>query len=276
MAKKNFILMSLEDKETKKIANVVSNDSCKKILDYLAEHDNAIESEIAKELKIPISTAHYNLKQLMEVGLVLSDEFHYSPKGKEVRHYQIANKYIIITPQKTKGIKDIIKNIMPAFLVSLGVSFALFMTAKLNTLFNRDNMVMSAQTFGAEAMEKTGAGGVRALTSIEPLMESAPQVMDAAVNEGAQAVMANGTQSAVDAVNQTAQEITRHAVEQQFIFQEPSWLQLFFYRLLHDPSIALWFFAGAVFTAVVYISLMSIRNKGKEIKGKEIKGKRVK
>jgi predicted transcriptional regulator len=271
MAKKNFILMSLEDKETKKIANVVSNDSCKKILDYLAEHDNAIESEIAKELKIPISTAHYNLKQLMEVGLVLSDEFHYSPKGKEVRHYQIANKYIIITPQKTKGIKDIIKNIMPAFLVSLGVSFALFMTAKLNTLFNRDNMVMSAQTFGAEAMEKTGAGGVRALTSIEPLMESAPQVMDAAVNEGAQAVMANGTQSAVDAVNQTAQEITRHAVEQQFIFQEPSWLQLFFYRLLHDPSIALWFFAG-----VVYISLMSIRNKGKEIKGKEIKGKRVK
>jgi predicted transcriptional regulator len=137
MAQKNFILMSLEDKETKKIANVVSNDSCKKILDYLAEKDKAIESDIAKELNIPISTAHYNLKQLMEVGLVISDEFHYSSKGKEVRHYTLANKYIIITPNKVNNIKDIIKNIMPAFIISTIFSTILYLASRFS--INQDS-----------------------------------------------------------------------------------------------------------------------------------------
>jgi len=121
MAKKNFILLSMDDSKIKKVSNVISNDSCRKILDFLAEKE-ATESEIASNLLIPISTVHYNLQQLMETGLVSADEFHYSRKGKEVQHYKLANKYIIIAPKSVSGIKDKLRGFLPAALITLAAA----------------------------------------------------------------------------------------------------------------------------------------------------------
>ncbi len=121
MANKNFLLLSLEDSKTKKIANVVSNESCRKILDYLAKKE-ATESELAEKLQIPISTIHYNLQQLMETSLISTEEFHYSEKGKEVLHYKLANKYIIISPKGTYGLKEKLKGILPTALITLGAA----------------------------------------------------------------------------------------------------------------------------------------------------------
>ena len=116
MANKNFLLLSLEDSKIKKVSNVISNDSCRKILDYLSSRE-ATESELAEKLELPISTVHYNLQQLLETGLISADEFHYSKKGKEVSHYRLANKYIIIAPKKTFGIKEKLKSILPVALI---------------------------------------------------------------------------------------------------------------------------------------------------------------
>ncbi|MBI2208738.1 helix-turn-helix transcriptional regulator [Candidatus Woesearchaeota archaeon] len=121
MAKKNFLLLSLEDSKTKKIANIVSNESCRKILDHLLDKE-ATESEIAKALNIPISTVHYNLRQLTDAGLLIAEEFHYSEKGKEVYHYKLANKYIIIAPKKTSGIREKLMGILPAALIAAGAA----------------------------------------------------------------------------------------------------------------------------------------------------------
>jgi len=121
MPKKNFLLLSLEDSKVNKIANIVSNASCKKILDYLAENEGT-ETEIAQKLQIPLSTAHYNLQQLMDSGLISAEEYHYSPKGKEVYHYKLANKYIIIAPKKVYGIKEKLRNILPAGLIAIGAA----------------------------------------------------------------------------------------------------------------------------------------------------------
>lgn len=109
--------MSLEDEKAKKIANVLSNKSCSKILEYLTENE-ATESEIAVKLNLPISTVHYNLKQLLEAKLITWEKYHYSEKGKEVRHYTVANKYIIITPKgDNSGILDKLKTLIPTFLL---------------------------------------------------------------------------------------------------------------------------------------------------------------
>jgi DNA-binding transcriptional ArsR family regulator len=109
----NFVLVSLDEKKGKKIVEAINNDTSKKILDALAKKEYT-ESELSKELNIPISTIHYNIKQLMEANLVVVDEFHYSSKGKEVNHYKLANKYIIIAP-KTEDSKfvEALKKIMP-------------------------------------------------------------------------------------------------------------------------------------------------------------------
>ena len=121
MATKNFLLLSMEDEKIKKVSNVISNDSCRKILDYLSSKE-ATESELAEKLQIPISTVHYNLQQLMETGLINAEEFHYSKKGKEVSHYKIANKYIIIAPKKAFGIKEKLKSILPVALIAAGAA----------------------------------------------------------------------------------------------------------------------------------------------------------
>jgi DNA-binding transcriptional ArsR family regulator len=147
MAKKNLILLSLEDSKINKIANVVSNDSCKKILDFLADKD-ATESELAEKLKIPISTVHYNLQQLMDAGLVTADEYHYSEKGREVNHYKLANKYIIIAPKKTKtfGLKQKLKNILPVALITAGAAGLIQLTTK----FIQKPTIMTAKQAVAE------------------------------------------------------------------------------------------------------------------------------
>src|SRR3989344_2979504 len=118
MAKEKFVLVSLQEDKAKKLAQVISNESCRKILDYLSEKE-ATESELSEKLGIPISTVHYNLAHLMDGGLVVADEFHYSPKGKEVNHYKLANKYIIIAPKAVPGIKERLKSILPASVITI-------------------------------------------------------------------------------------------------------------------------------------------------------------
>ena len=99
MAKNNFLLVDLNEKRTKKLAETITSNTSRNILNYLTEKDDS-EANISKELKIPISTVHYHLQKLQEAGLVIVEEFHYSKKGREVNHYKLANKYIIITPKK--------------------------------------------------------------------------------------------------------------------------------------------------------------------------------
>jgi len=122
MAKEKFLLVSLKEDKAKKLAQIISNESCRSILDYLAEHHDSTEAELATKLQIPISTVHYNLKHLLAAGLVSSDEFHYSEKGKEVSHYKLANKYIIIAPKTTYGIKEKLKSIIPIGLITLATA----------------------------------------------------------------------------------------------------------------------------------------------------------
>lgn len=101
MSKEKFVLVSLKEDKAKELAKVIANESCRRILDYLAENNDATETQLAEKLSFPISTVHYNLKHLLAGGLITADEYHYSEKGKEVNHYKLANKYIIIAPKTT-------------------------------------------------------------------------------------------------------------------------------------------------------------------------------
>jgi len=132
-AREKFLLVSLSESKTKELAQTVANETCRKILDYLADKDST-ESELFEKLNIPISTVHYNLQQLKKAGLVISEEYHYSKKGKEVNHYKLANKYIIIAPKSTYGIKEKLKSILPvALIAAIGAGFIQFFSKGLGT-----------------------------------------------------------------------------------------------------------------------------------------------
>lgn len=131
MASNSFLLVSLEESKAKQLAQIVSNDVCRKILDYLAvKGKDSTETEISKELGIPLSTAHYNLKQLLQSGIVKAEEFHYSEKGREVLHYSLANKYIIIAPTATatESLANKLRRILPVvgIVAAAGVAIQLF------------------------------------------------------------------------------------------------------------------------------------------------------
>ena len=126
MAKENFVLLSLDDEKAKAVANVVSNKTCRILLEALTQKD-ATESDLAKHTNLPLSTVHYNLQQLVEAGLVVVEEFHYSTKGREVNHYKLANKYIIIAPKSTKGIAEKLKGILPLAAIAAGSSFLVWL-----------------------------------------------------------------------------------------------------------------------------------------------------
>jgi DNA-binding transcriptional ArsR family regulator len=119
--KNNFLLVDLSEKKTKKLAETITSDTSRKILNFLVEKEDS-EANIAKELQIPISTVHYHLQKLQEAGLVMVEEFHYSKKGREINHYKLANKYIIIAPKKVSGLKEKLRGILPVAIISIGIA----------------------------------------------------------------------------------------------------------------------------------------------------------
>src|SRR3989344_2545431 len=107
-----YILVSLEDEKSKKIAESISNKTARKILEYLSSKEDAGAEEISKALKVPLPTVDYNLKNLKSAGLIETKQFIWSQKGKRVILYKVAKKLIIIAP-KFSDIKKELKNIIP-------------------------------------------------------------------------------------------------------------------------------------------------------------------
>lgn len=169
---KNFLLLSLEDSKAKTLANVVNNKSCIKILDYLAENE-ATETQIAKKLNLPISTVHYNLSQLMDSKLIKWDKYHYSEKGKEVKHYSLANKYIIIAPkgEDENSIKDKLKNILSTFAITLVGATSVFYLTKNNLVNNFSLMNQEMDTMSIQSNEIA----FKTIQTTQPIIEAIPE-----------------------------------------------------------------------------------------------------
>lgn len=163
MAKNNFLLVDLNESKTKKLAETITSDTSRKILNYLTEKEDT-EQNISSVLGLPISTVHYHLQKLLEANLVKVEEFHYSQKGREVNHYKLANKYIIIAPGKVSGLREKLKGILPVALVIVGVGVVMQLLSSQRFFAAKTAMVETA----AESAPKLMAGD---------LINAAPQAV---------------------------------------------------------------------------------------------------
>jgi DNA-binding transcriptional ArsR family regulator len=229
MAKEKFLLVSLNESKTKELAQAISNESCRKILDYLAEREDATETDIASKLNIPISTVHYNIHQLQRGGLVNAEEFHYSQKGREVIHYKLANKYIIIAPKSTYGIKEKLKNIIPVALI-IGAGAAIF------KLFSG---IFTRTTFGTMSEVKSA---VAEKVSDQLLTTTANKVAEASP------ALAASPADVVSNITPAASNIATQAIQ-----SAPSIWQ----------STLFWFVIGAASAVALYLIVEGIRNRKK-------------
>jgi DNA-binding transcriptional ArsR family regulator len=220
----SFLLLSLKENQSKKLAQVMSNETSRQILEYLANKEFATETQISTELKIPLSTVHYNMKALKETGMVVDDEYHYSQKGKEVPHYKLAKRYIIIAPRDDNKFFDKIKRFLPvgAFvgvgtgIVHLAQRFFASQTSKSQALV----MSTDSQVAGDTLM-------IRAVAEDEFLAESAPVVLDS-----------------------LADNVTS-IIPPSYVPIEGAW----------SSPIALWFLIGGVFALVCVVVWELVRKK---------------
>jgi len=236
MPKDPFLLVSLEENESKALAQVISNDTARKILDFLSKEESATESEVARELKVPLSTVHYNLQALVKANLVKSEEFHYSEKGKEVNHYSLANKIIIIAPKnaRTESFKDKLKSILPISLIVLAVGGVIQLFNKLMLKAGSAKLMAAAP-----AAFDAGDGALRAMEKavVEPAVEESANLLMTAAGSIADNITQNFTQNITN-LTQPPQ-----AVEPiiQVVQQAP------------PTNTALWFLIGAGFTIILLV-----------------------
>src|SRR5659263_651764 len=70
--------------ESKKITQVISNDTARQIIELLADAPLSA-NDIAQCLHAPLPTITYNLENLESVGLIKIEKIKYSEKGREVK-----------------------------------------------------------------------------------------------------------------------------------------------------------------------------------------------
>ncbi len=163
-------MVSLEESQAKQLADVLSNPTSRKIINHLAEKEEATETEIAQALAIPLSTVHYNIQKLTEAQLVHSTEFHYSKKGREVDHYKLANKYVIITPKPVKGIKTALKSILPAALITIAIGGIIHLSQRTSVFLGQKAIAIESARIVSEAAQ-------------EEAIAAAPQLANSAITQ---------------------------------------------------------------------------------------------
>lgn len=120
--------------ESKKITQVISNDTARRIIELLAD-SSLSASDISQHLNAPLTTIIYNLENLENVGLVKVEKIKYSEKGREVKIYAPVRKLIVLVPEKTdrKSVADLIRRY-------LGVILAASLASGLIELLTKNQM----------------------------------------------------------------------------------------------------------------------------------------
>lgn len=168
--------------ESKKITQVITNDTAREIMELLAEHSMSA-SDIANKLTVPLTTIKYNIENLVEVGLVKIERIKYSEKGRQVKVYAPVRKLIVVVPEKIDNgsIVDVLKKY-------LGVILAAVLATGLIELltgpyFSSNKTMMYPQEFEGMSSDEM----------VSNVSYYARDVAGNAVNETASKIMVNDT-----------------------------------------------------------------------------------
>lgn len=93
-----LLVLSLGDKESKKVSQVIANDTARDILDLVADEPLS-STAISERLDIPLTTVQYNIEKLTETGLIDVKEKRWSKKGRTIKIYGPKRRLLIIVPE---------------------------------------------------------------------------------------------------------------------------------------------------------------------------------
>ncbi len=157
---KKFILMNLNDERSKKVAEVLKSETCKKILDYLAENKEKSEEDIANDLEMPINTVEYNLKKLLESGLIeKAKKFYWSKRGKKIILYKPANRHIVISPKRKPSMNEL-RTVLPVIIVAVALIALIILSNQPIQTESNDIQTFSSLGELKSFLEENQGGGI--------------------------------------------------------------------------------------------------------------------
>ncbi len=168
---KNYVMVDLADPRTARIAEVMGNKTCKKILGLLSDKELS-ESELATRLNVPMNTINYNVKKLVAAGLIESSRSFWSVKGRKVQSYKISERKIVISPKTMTG------GILPALLATGAIAFGIKLWSDAQTASSKAAFYAGdVATRGTETIA-TAAGGTSDVgsTSLYSALANAPSL----------------------------------------------------------------------------------------------------
>jgi len=138
MEQDNRVLILPVNGESRKITQILSNETSMKILELLGEKSMSA-TNIAEKLNLPLTTVKYNIDSLVESDLVKVKQIKWSQKGRQIKIYEPVEKLIVLVPSKSSidrlSILNILRKymgvIVAAFFASAGIEyFSAYMQAK--------------------------------------------------------------------------------------------------------------------------------------------------
>jgi ArsR family transcriptional regulator len=112
------ILLSLDDENLGKVADVLGSRSAKRILEVLSEGEMSA-GDLADKLGMRLNTVSYNVDKLLKVGLIEKSSHLWSVKGRRVVMYRASNRKIVISPRKS--VKNFLLGWVGVGVVALGL-----------------------------------------------------------------------------------------------------------------------------------------------------------
>ncbi|MFA6022932.1 MAG: winged helix-turn-helix domain-containing protein [Candidatus Pacearchaeota archaeon] len=171
---KKYVVVSLDDDKLSVLADVLSNKTSKKILEFLADNESS-ETEIAQKLNIPANTVNYNIKKLVECGLIeTTKNYFWSVKGKKVLIYRVAKKSILISPKNSSNTTGIISALLAT---GIGAFLLKLYTSNISTNFQTKalEIVGSDCTAGSDCIS-AGSAPASMTTSAGSLINIMPEI----------------------------------------------------------------------------------------------------
>ncbi len=171
-----YIMLSLDDEATKMLSEVIGNESCKKILDLLADNgdEGLTETEIANKLKFPINTIDYNIKKLVKTGLIEPAKHFWSVRGKKMPAYKVSNKKIILSPKRSK-VSALKSLVLPAAITGIAALVLRQITKPASFVVDRGiNFKEAAETGGALMAASTSSAGAVAPDALRDAVANVP------------------------------------------------------------------------------------------------------
>jgi DNA-binding transcriptional ArsR family regulator len=110
------------NEDSRKITQTLSNETSLKVLELLGKKSLSA-TDIAEELKIPLTTVKYNLDSLVDSDLIKVKQIKWSRKGRQVKIYEAMEKLIILVPSRNPVDKISIINLLQQYIGVIAAAF---------------------------------------------------------------------------------------------------------------------------------------------------------